>query len=199
MPNNSKARRDKNETKSRRRESPPLDKQVPSESVESFLSRSSANSEFQGDDDELKWESVVEEAALDNSLSSSSRLPSSAAPKETRKEERRRKRKEDLEKELEDESDITLSDDSSDKEDSAQRKISLSLTQFLESKATGPLNGSRAMQQRAMARLSALNNAPIQVIESKGEEDAVDIPVEAVASVIASGANSFQRDNQGLP
>jgi hypothetical protein len=201
MPNNSKARRDKNEKKSRRRESPPLDKQVPSESVESFfLSRSSANSGFQGDDDEFTWESVVEEAALDNSFSSSPRLPSSAAPKETRKEARRRKRREDLKKELEDEFDVTLSDDSSDKEDSlmmsiggttriwllkmfsmktnrhgkhlgkvpqvliristclrmtmenktlstAQRKISLSPTQFLESKATGPLRGSRAMQQ----------------------------------------------------
>jgi hypothetical protein len=160
MPNNSKARRDKNEKKSRRRESPPLDKQVPSESVESFLSHSSTNSGFQGDDDEFTWESVVEEAALDNSLSSSCRLPSSAAPKETKKEERRRKRKEDLEKELAEESDITLSDDSSDKEDSAQRKISLSPTQFLESKATRLLSGSRAMQQRAMEKLSALN-API--------------------------------------
>jgi hypothetical protein len=75
---------------------------------------------------------------------------------------------------------------------------SLSPTQLLESKATGPLRGSRAMQQRAMKRLSALN-APIQVIEAKAEEDSVDVPVEAVASVIVSGANSIQRDNQGLP
>ncbi len=54
------------------------------------------------------------------------------------------------------------------------------------------------MQRRAMARFSALN-APTQVMESKGKEDSEDIPVEAVASVIASGASSFQRDNQGLP
>ena len=97
-------------------------------------------------------------------------MSSSAEPRETRKEERARKRKEALEKELEDESDLTLSDDSCDKEDSAQRKLSLSPTQFLESKATGPLSGSRAMQQRAMERLSA-PNAPIQVIEAKAAED----------------------------
>jgi hypothetical protein len=88
------------------------------------------------------------------------RESSSAEPRETRKEARARKRKEALEKELEDESDLTLSDDSSDKEDSAQRKLSLSPTQFLESKATGPLRGSRASQQRAMERPSA-PNAPI--------------------------------------
>jgi hypothetical protein len=44
---------------------------------------------------------------MDNSLSSFSRLSSSAEPKETRKEERARRRKELLEKELEDESDVT--------------------------------------------------------------------------------------------
>jgi hypothetical protein len=49
-----------------------------------------------------------------------------------------------------------------------------------------------------MERLSA-PNAPIQVIEAKAAEDAIDVPVEAVASVIVSGANSIQRDNQGLP
>jgi hypothetical protein len=54
------------------------------------------------------------------------------------------------------------------------------------------------MQQRAMERLSS-PNAPIQVIEAKATEDSVDVPVEAVASVIVSGANSIQRDNQGLP
>ena len=54
------------------------------------------------------------------------------------------------------------------------------------------------MQQRAMERLSALT-APIQVLEAKGKEASVDVPVVAVASVIASGANSIQRDNQGLP
>jgi hypothetical protein len=131
MPNNSKARRDKNEKKSRRRESPPLDKKVPSKSVESFLSRSSADSGFQEDDDSFTWESAAGEAALDNSLYSFYRESSSAAPKETRKEARRRKRREDLKKELKDESDVTLSDNGSNKEDSAQRKISLSPTQFL--------------------------------------------------------------------
>jgi hypothetical protein len=201
MLNNAKARRDKSEKKKNRNRAPtPIEKQVPAEGVESFLSRSSADSGFQEDDDDFTWESATAtgEAALDNSLSSFYRVSSLAEPRETRKEERARKRKEDLEKELEDESDITLSDDSSDKEDSAQQKLSLSPTQFLESKATGTLRRSKRMQQRAMESLSALN-APIQVIEAKGKEDSVDVPVEAVASVIASGANSIQRDNQGLP
>ncbi len=150
MPNNSKVGRDKNEKKRRRREFPPLDKQVPSESVESFLSRSSADSGFQEDDDSFTWESAAGEAALDISLSSFYRESSSAAPKETRKEARRRKRREDLKKELEDESDITLSDNGSDKENSAQRKIFLSPTQFLQSRATRPLNRSLAMRQETM-------------------------------------------------
>ncbi len=93
MPNNSRARRDKNEKKSRRRESPPLDEQVPSESVESFLSRSSADSGFQEDDDTFTCESAAGAVELDNSLSSFYRESSSAAPKETRKEARRRKRR----------------------------------------------------------------------------------------------------------
>ncbi len=100
---------------------------VDAEGVGSFLSRSSADSGFQGDDDKFSWESVVGEAALDKSLSSFSRLSSSAEPKETRKEERARKRKEDLAKELDEESNITLSDDSIDKEDTRSRKRSLSL------------------------------------------------------------------------
>jgi hypothetical protein len=108
---------------------------------------------------------------------SSSRLPSSAAPKETRKEERRRKRKKDLDKELDEESDITLSDDSIDKDDSRSRKLSLSPTQFFDSKVTGALNRSSSKQQEA----------------------SVDVPVEAVACVSASGVNSIQRDNQGHP
>jgi hypothetical protein len=49
-----------------------------------------------------------------------------------------------------------------------------------------------------MERLSALT-APIQVLEAKGKKASVDVPVEAVASVIVSGANSIQRDNQGHP
>jgi hypothetical protein len=124
MPNNSSARRDKNEKKNRRREPTPLAKQVPAEGVESFLSRSSADSGFQDDDENVTWESAAGEAALDNSLSSFSRLPSSAEPKETKKEERARKRKKKLAKELDEESDITLSDDSIDKEDSGSRKLS---------------------------------------------------------------------------
>jgi hypothetical protein len=65
MPNNSSARRDKNEKKNRRREPASLSKQVPAEGVESFFSRSSADSGFQGDDDKFSWESVAGEAALD--------------------------------------------------------------------------------------------------------------------------------------
>jgi hypothetical protein len=167
MPNNYKARRDKSEKKKNKNGGPiPPEKQVPVESVESFLSRSPADSGFQEDDESFTWESATGETALDNSLSSFDRVSSSAEPRETRKEARARKIKEALEKELEDESDLTLYDDSSDKEDSAQRKLSLSPTQFLESIATGALKGSRAVRQRAMERPSALN-APIQVIEAK--------------------------------
>ena len=127
MPNNSKARRDKSEKKKNKNRGPiPPEKQVPAEGVESFLSRSSADSGSREEDDSFTWESAAGEAALDNSLSSFYRESSSAEPRETRKEERARKRKEALEKELEDESDLTLSDDSRDKEDSAQRKLSLS-------------------------------------------------------------------------
>ncbi len=126
MPNNSKARRDKSEKKKNKNRVPiPPEKQVPVEGVESFLSRSSADSGFQEDEDSFTWESAAGEAALDYSLSSFYRESSSAEPRETRKEARARKRKEALEKELEDESDLTLSDDGSDKEDSAQRKLSL--------------------------------------------------------------------------
>jgi hypothetical protein len=73
MPNNSSARRGKNEKKNRRREPTPLEKQVPAEGVESFLSRPSADSGLQGDDDQFSWESAAGEAALGNSLSSFSR------------------------------------------------------------------------------------------------------------------------------
>ncbi len=129
MPNNSSARRDKSEKKkNRQRGTTPLEKQVPAESVESFLSRSSADSGFQEDDDRFTWKSAAGEAALDNSLSSFSRPSSSAEPKETKREERARKRREDLAKEL-------LSDEDLEKKDSGSRKLSLSPTQFLESKA----------------------------------------------------------------
>ncbi len=138
------------------------------------------------------------EAALDNSLSSFSRSSSSAEPKGTRKEERARKRREGLAKELDEESDINLSDEDLEVKDSGSRKLSLSPTQFLESKALGALRGSSAMQQRAMERLSALT-APIQVSEAKGKEAAVVVPVEAVACEVASGVNTTQLDNQGLP
>jgi hypothetical protein len=71
MPNNSDARRDKREKKkNRNRQPPPIEEQVPAESVESFLSLSSLDSGSQGEDDELTWESTGGQAALDNSLSS---------------------------------------------------------------------------------------------------------------------------------
>ena len=106
MPNNSSARRDKEKKRNRQREPTPLEKQVPAESVESFLSRSSADSGFQEDDDVYTWRSAAGEATLDSSLSSFSRLSSSAEPKRTRQEERARKRREDLAKEIDEESDI---------------------------------------------------------------------------------------------
>jgi hypothetical protein len=197
MPNNSDARRDKREKKkNRNRQPPPIEEQVPAESVESFLSRSSADSGLQGDDDNFSWESVGGQAALDNSLSSLARSSSVSETKQARKERRKRERSVLLEQELEDESDITLSDESVDKEDSGSRKLSLSPTQFLQSRATGTLNRSRAMRQEAMENPSALAS-PVQVLEVKGKEASFDVPVEAVASVIASGAKSIQRDNQG--
>jgi hypothetical protein len=199
MPNNSSARRNKEEKRNRQRGSTPNENQVPAESVESFLSRSSTDSGFQGDDDEVIWESAAGEAALDNnSLSSFHRVTSSAEPMETRKERKRRERKEALEKEVNEEPDISLSDDDRQKNVPASRKTSLSPTQFLESKALGPLTGSIGMRQRAMERLSA-RTAPIQVSEAKGKEAAVDVPVEAVACEVASGVNTTQQDNQGIP
>jgi hypothetical protein len=198
MPNNSSARRDKEKKKNRHREPPPPEKQVPAEGVESFLSRSSADSGFQEGDDKFTWESAAGEAALDNSLSSFSWSSLSAEPKGTRKEERARKTREELAKELDEESDINLSDEDFEVKDSGSRKLSLSPTQFLESKVLGSLRGSIAMQQRAMERLSALT-APIQVLDAKGKEASADVPVEAVACVVASDANSIQRDNQGHP
>ena len=57
--------------------------------MESFLSRSASDSGFQGDDDEVTWESTAGGAALDNSLS---------LRRETVKEAKKRARKEALEK-----------------------------------------------------------------------------------------------------
>ena len=69
--NNSTARREKEKKKKRRGEtSPSPPQQVTEESVESFLSRSASDSGFQGEDDEVIWESAAGEVALDNSLSS---------------------------------------------------------------------------------------------------------------------------------
>ncbi len=65
---------------------------------------------------------------LDGSLSSFSRLSSSAEPKRTRQEDRARKRREDLAKELDEESDIELSDGDLEVKDSGSRKLSLSPT-----------------------------------------------------------------------
>ncbi len=65
--------------------------------------------------------------ALDNSLYFFFRLSSPAEPKESRSE-RRRKRKELLENELDDESDISLSDDSSEENDSGSAQETLSFS-----------------------------------------------------------------------
>ena len=89
--------------------------------MESFLSRSASDSGFQGDDDEVTWESAAGEAAWDNSLSSFCRV--------TVKEAKKRARKEALAKELEDESDVDLTDEEGSKaKDPNPRKISLSPT-----------------------------------------------------------------------
>ncbi len=105
MPNNSDARRNKREKKKNRRgeTSPSAPQQVTEESVESFLSRSASDSGFQGEDDEVTWESAAGEAALDNSLSSFRR--------ETVTEAKKRARKEALARELNEEADISDGDD----------------------------------------------------------------------------------------
>jgi hypothetical protein len=123
MPNNSDARRNKREKKKKGRgeTSPSPPQQVTEESVESLLSRSASDSGFQGENDEVTWESAAGEAAWDNSLSSFRR--------ETVKEEKKRARKEALEMELEDESDVDLTDEEGSKaKDPSPRKISLSPT-----------------------------------------------------------------------
>jgi hypothetical protein len=199
MPNNSDARRDKKEKKkNKNRQPPPIEEQVPAESVESFPSFSSADLGSQGDDDELTWESAGRQAALDNSLSSFASSSSVSETKKARKERRKRERSELLEQELNNDPDLTLSDESVDKEDAGSRKLSLSPTQFLQSRATGPLNRSGAMRQEAMENPPAFAS-PVQVLEAKGKGASVEVPVEAVACVIASGANSIQRDKQGHP
>ncbi len=169
-------------------------KPVPAENVESFLSRSSADSGFQEHDDQYTWDSVEGEAASD-SLSSFSRLSSSAEPKESRSE-RRNRRKELLEKQLEDESEITLSDGS--EKVSGSRKLFLSPTQFLGSLTTGVLGGSKPRQQGSMERPSALST-PTGALRAKGKEAFIDVPVEAVACVVTSGVDTIQLGNQGHP
>jgi hypothetical protein len=199
MPNNSDARRNKREKNKKRRgeTSPSPPQQVTEESVESFLSRSATDSGFQDGVEDVTWESVAGQAAMDDSLSSLTRPPSSLEPKLSRKEERRRMRKVALEKEMENESDIDLSDEEDSKaKDPSPRKLSLSPTQFLQSRATGPLNRNRAMRPEGMKNPSVFAS-PAQVQEAKESGASVDVPVEAVACVIASGANSVQQDKQG--
>ncbi len=158
--------------------------------MEFFLSRSASDSGFQGEDDEVTWESAAGEAALDNSLSSFKR--------ETVKEAKKRARKEALEKELEDESDIDLTDEEGSKaKDPSPRKISLSPTQFLQSRATRPLNKNMARQSEAKGN-SLVFATPVQVLEAKGKGASLDVPNEEVASTVASGAISIQRDDQGF-
>jgi hypothetical protein len=189
MPSNSDARRNKREKKKNRRgqTSPSPPQQVTEESVESFLSRSATDSGFQGEDDEVTWESAAEEVALDNSLSSFRR--------ETVKEAKKRARKEAREKELNEESDISDGGDDQQMKALASRKTSLSPTQFLESRALGPLTGTGSMQRRAMESLSS-RAAPIQVSGAKGMESVI---VEAIAFEVASGVNKTQQDNRGIP
>jgi hypothetical protein len=132
---------------------------------------------------------------MDVSLSSLTRPPSSLEPKLTRKEERRRARKEALQKELDEESDISLSDDDRQVTEPASRKTSLSPTQFLQSKATGPLNRSRAKGQEAIGN-PLVFASPVQALEARGRGASLDVPNEEVATTVASGAVSIQRDDQ---
>ena len=197
MPNNSTARREKEKKKKRQGEasqSPP--QQVTEQSLESFLSRSASDSGFQDGIEDVTWESVAGQAAMDVSLSSLTRPPSSLEPKLTRKEERRRARKEALQKELDEESDISLSDDDRQGTEPASRKTSLSPTQFLQSKAEGPLTGIGSMRWRAKESFSP-RVAPIQVLEAKGTGASLDVPRDVEASTVASGASLIQRDDQG--
>jgi hypothetical protein len=145
MPKNSSASRDnKNEKKKKGREPKPLVKQVLTESVDLFLPRSSADSGFQEEDHRFIWETAAEEAAVDNSPSSFSRLSSSAEPKES-SSERRRRRKDLLEKELEDDSDITLSEEQRREGSKIQETLSLSYS------VSGQLCHGRFRQEQAKA------------------------------------------------
>ena len=128
--------------------------------MESFLSRSVSDSGFQGGNDEVTWESAAGEAAWDNSLSSFRR--------ETVKEAKKRARKEALAKELQDESDVDLTDEEGSKaKDPSPRKISLSPTQFLQSRAIRPLNRSTTKQSEAIGN-SLVFASPVQVLEANG-------------------------------
>ncbi len=172
--------------------------------MESFLSQSASDSGFQGEDDDVTWESVAGQAAMDESLSSLSRPPSSLEHKPTRKEERRRKRSEALQKELDEEPDISLSDDDHQETEPAflretepaSRKSSLSPTQFLQSKAAEPLSRRRAVGREAMGN-PLVFASPVQGFEAKGKGASLDVQNEEVASRAASGATSIQRVNQG--
>jgi hypothetical protein len=76
------------------------------------------------------------------------------------------------------------------------RKLSLSPTQFLQSRTPGSLSRSREMRQAAMDS-PLVFASPVQVLEAKGNGASDVAPVVAVACVIAPGANSVQRDDQG--
>ncbi len=100
---------------------------------------------------------------------------------------------------MDDESDIALTDEEDpEARDSRPRKLSLSPTQYLQSRAKKPLSRSQAMLQEAMENPPVFAS-PFQVLEAKGKGASADVLVEAVACVSASGANSIQRDNQGHP
>ncbi len=77
-----------------------------------------------------------------------------------------------MEKELDAEADITLLEEGSDKE-----KVSRIRT---ERRQPGIVEGRRPRQNEATERLSALST-PVQVLEAKGKEVSLDVPVEAVA------------------
>jgi hypothetical protein len=111
-------------------------------------------------------------------------------------------RKEALQKELDEESDIHLIDEEgAEATDTNPRKSSLSPlpppSQFLQSKATKPLNRSATKQPEAMGN-SLVFATPAQDSEGNRKEASADVPIEAVTSMIVSGAISVQRDSQGL-
>ncbi len=201
MPNNASARRDKEKKKRRGETSQSPPQQGAEESVESFLSRSATDSGFQDDVEDVTWESVAEQAAMDDSLTSLSRPPSSLESKATRREEKRRRRKLALQKELDDESDIPLKDEENAEEQIPKpRTLSLSPSEFdfLQRRSTKPLGSNLSILQGAMGNPPVFSS-PSQDSEGKRKEASADVPSEAIASMIASGAISVQRDSQGLP